>query len=102
MGTCSRIAAITFECVLFAITAVVLWAVYDDLATDSLRRSYEERLLHRLIEKEAADYSAPLGATVSGRGDETPRLLFKHTDTSSPLCGRRVSLSISDGDVYCY
>ena len=49
MGTCSRIAAITFECVLFAITAVVLWAVYDDLATDSLRRSYEERLLHRLI-----------------------------------------------------
>lgn len=49
MGTCSRIAAITFEFVLFAITAVVLWAVYDDLATDSLRRSYAVRLPHRLI-----------------------------------------------------
>lgn len=103
MGACTRIAAIAAECVLFVITVVVLWAVYDDLAADSARRAYEERLLRGLIAEEASSfYSSPLGAPVRGSGSETPRLLFKHTDASSSFCGRRVSLSTSDGDVYCY
>lgn len=103
MGACARIVAIVFDCAFFVLTAVSLWAVYDDIATDSVRRAYEERLLRGLIAEEASSfYSSPLGAPVRGSGSETPRLLFKHTDASSSFCGRRVSLSTSDGDVYCY
>lgn len=42
MGTCARIVAIVFDCAFFVLTAVSLWAVYDDIATDSARRAYEE------------------------------------------------------------